>query len=36
LVRIAELEPAKRVFSRFPVGGVSMPFIARRLADKSQ
>jgi hypothetical protein len=36
LVRIAGLEPANRVFSRFPVGGVSMLFIAHRLADKSQ
>jgi hypothetical protein len=36
LVRIAGLEPANRAFSWFPVGGVSMLFIAHRLANNNQ
>ena len=36
LVPASGIEPPKGVFSRVPVGGVSLLFIARRLADKSQ
>jgi hypothetical protein len=32
LVRIAGLEPAKAPLSRLPVTGVSLPFIAHRVA----
>ncbi|HEY5041782.1 MAG TPA: hypothetical protein VIK53_07235 [Verrucomicrobiae bacterium] len=36
LVPASGIEPLKWVFSRVPVGGVSLLFIAHRLADKSQ
>jgi hypothetical protein len=36
LVRIAGLEPANGAFSWFPVKGVSLPFIARRVAANNQ
>jgi hypothetical protein len=36
LVPASGIEPLKGVFSRVPVGGVSMPFIAHRVANKIQ